>query len=127
MRRSVTHISHDYIVESMTRCTCRINVPMVGGSISRSRLFALKSSQRSSDRIRVELIGAYTWHTTVSKDLTLTGMAGVVTLKSSVDVDIGPSPGRLTASMIGLLSSRERKAVIQFFFDLQTFLPNLRQ
>ncbi len=52
---------------------------MVGGSIS----------QRSSDRIRVELFGTYTFHTNVSKDLTLAGMAGVVSLTSSVDMDRG--------------------------------------
>ena len=36
-------------------------MPTVGGSISLSRFFALKSSQRSSDRIRVELFRAYTF------------------------------------------------------------------
>ena len=48
-------------------------MPTVGGSISLSRLFALKRSQRSSDRIRVELFGAYSSHTNVSKDLTVDG------------------------------------------------------
>ena len=98
-------------------------MPTIGGSISRSRLFALESSQLSSDRIRIELIGAYTLHTNVSKDSTLAGMAGVVSLTSSVDVEIGSSPGRLTVSTIGLLSSRERKAVIQVFLDSQTNFP----
>ena len=68
-------------------------MPTVGGSISLSRLLALKSSQRSSDRIRVELYGAYTSYTSVSKDLILAGMAGVVSLTSSVDMEIGPSRG----------------------------------
>ena len=106
MRRSVAPISHDHIVDA---CTCGINVPTVGGSISLSRLFALKSSQRSSVRIQFQLFGAYTLHTNVSKDLTLAGMAGVFSLTSSVDMTIGPSPRRLIGSTMGSLSSRERR------------------
>ena len=67
----------------------------VGGSTSLSRWFALNCSQRSSDRILVELIGAYTLHTNASHDLTLAGMAGVVSLTSSAGMEIGPSPVRL--------------------------------
>ena len=93
------------------------------GSISLSIFFALKSSQRSSDRIRVELFGVYTLHTNVSKDLTLAGMARVVSLTSSVDMTIGPSPRRLIVSTMGSLSSRERKAVIEVFLDSPTNFP----
>ena len=92
MRRSVTPISHDHIVEQLymsNQCTNG------RGSISLCRCFALKCSQHSSDRIRVELFRAYTLHTNVSKDLTLAGIAGVVSLTSSVDMEIGPSPKRL--------------------------------
>ena len=98
-------------------------MPTVGGSISLSRCFALKSFQRSSDRIRVELYGAYTLHTIVSNDLTLAGMAGVVSLTSSVGTEIGPSPRRLVVSTMGSLSSRERKAVIKVFMDSPTNFP----
>ena len=79
-------------------------MPTVGGSVSLSRLFALKSSQRSSDRIRVERFGAYTLRTNVSKDLTLAGMAGmagmagVVSLTPSVDMEIGLFRRRLVVS-----------------------------
>ena len=91
------------------------------GSISSlSRLIALRSSQRSSDRIRVELFGAYTLHSNVSKDFTLAAMAGVVALTSSVDIEICPSPRRLIVTTMGSLSSREGKAVIQVFSDSPT-------
>ena len=72
----------------LTRCTCGINVPTVGEAFRSETCFALKSTQRSSDRIRVELFGAYILHTNVSNDLTLAGMAGVVSLTSSVDMEI---------------------------------------
>ena len=95
-------------------------MPTVGHSISLLSLFALKSSQRNSDSIRVELFGAYTLHT---KDLTLAGVAGVVSLTSSVDMAIGPSLRRLIVSTVGSLSSRERKAVIHIFLDSPTNFP----
>ena len=119
LRRSVTPDSNDHIVDPLYVWNQWAN----GGSISLSTLFALKSSQRSLDRIRVELFGAYTLHTNVSKDLTVAGMAGVVSLTSSVDMEIGPSPRRLIVSTMGSLSSRERKAVIQVFLDSPTNVP----
>ena len=75
--------------------------------------------------IRVELFEAYTLHMNVSKDLTLYGMAGVVSLTSSVHMDIGSSPRRLIVSTMGSLyiSSRERKAVIQVLLDSPTNFP----
>ena len=67
-------------------------------------------------------------HTNVSNDLTLAGMAGVVSLTSSVGMEIGPSPRRLLFSTMGSLSSSERKAVIRVFLDSTThFPPNLRK
>ena len=102
-------------------------MPKVGGSISLSiikLLFALKSSQRSSDRIRVELSGAYTLHTNGYKGLTLAGMAGVVSLTSSVDMEIGgsrPFSEEATCFNGWIINiererEREREAVIQVFF-----------
>ena len=123
MRRSVTPISHAHNLLYSTRCTCGINIPTVGEAFRSQTFFALKSTQRSSDRIRVELFGAYTLHTNVSNDLTLAGMAGVVSLTSSVGMVIGPSPRRLIVSKMGSLSSRERKAVIQDFLDSTTNFP----
>ena len=62
-------------------------------------------------------------YTNISKDLTLAGMAGVVSLTSSVNMEIGPSPRRLIVSTMGSLSSRDRKAVIQVFMDSTTNVP----
>ena len=123
MRRSVTPISHDHIVDPLYMWNQCANGRR---SISLSRFFALKSSQRSSDSIRFELFGAYTLRTNVSKDLTLAGMAGVVSLTASVDMEIDPSPSsprRLIVSTMGSLSSRERKAVILALWDSQTDFP----
>ena len=50
--------------------------------------------------------------------------AGSVLFTSSVDMEIGASPRRLIASTIGLLASRERKAVIQVFLDRPTNLQS---
>ena len=118
MRRTATPISHDHDPLNMWNQCANGR-----GSISLSICFARKISKRSSDSIRVELFGAYTLQTNVSRDLTLAGMAGVFSLTSSVDMEIDPSPRRLIVSTTGSVSSRERKAVIQVFLDSPTNFP----
>ena len=100
--RSVTPISHDRIVESNQCANCR------------GKHFALKI-------VRIGPGLSFSEHTPCLQ--MSPGMTGMVSLTSSVDMEIGLSPRRLIVSTTRSLSSRERKAGIQVFLDSPTNFP----
>ena len=110
MRRSVTPISHDHIVELLYKWNQCANgrwkhfAPKIVCPEKFPAHFGWDPGRAfRCIHLAFEFLQGFNtgWQT------------GSVLLTSSVDMEIGPSPRRLIISTIGLLSSRERKAVIQ--------------
>ena len=90
----------------------------VGGNISASRFFNVKSSDSRASNI-VRPFGEHTLQTNVSNALTSRGSSPPINYED----DRAPSPRFRKQSMIRSSTSRERYAAAQVFFEIPTNVP----